>query len=312
MLTEEAQWKLGKTLSSVPLNDLSTPQSIYDFTVDQLSYSLARLDIDSSRYGAEKALTHPTQAVCMEFTDVFIALAREKGIPAREIQGYGYSESRRIRPQSLILDELHAWPEYYDRQQEVWVQIDPTWEDTSGIDYFSGFDVNHIALAIHGKDPLRPLPAGFYKTARRKDVNVAISSQKPSAEVLFDITHSLEDALVAGKKYDSTVSVKNTGNTFVHDLNIVPESENIIVHSGPLHITYLAPGETRDIPMTYSVTENYAPSDTLTFTYDGAVLGTHDVTIVSPERNGILTAVIFAAGALFLFTFYLFLKRRRI
>lgn len=310
LLTEEKQWALGKNMSSVPLQELSTAESIYDYTVDQLSYSLTRLDEDTSRFGAERALSEPLKAVCMEFTDVFIALAREKGIPAREIQGYGYSESRTIRPQSLVLDELHAWPEFYNRQEEVWVQVDPTWEDTSGIDYFTGFDVNHIALAIHGKDPLTPLPAGFYKTARRKDVHVNISSLKPAATTKLDINHSLEKSLVVGETYDSSLSVTNTGNAFVHDLNIVPESSTITVKSGPVHVSYLAPYETVDIPITYTVEENYMPSDTLRFTYDGTVLGSHSVSIVTPIRNRLQTILVFGGGAVILFTIYLFLKRK--
>lgn len=310
LLTEEQQWKLGKTMSTLPLDQLSTPETIYNFTVDTLSYSLDRLEKDSSRYGAEKALSKPNQAVCMEYTDLFIALAREKGIPSREIQGYGYSESQKIRPQSLVLDELHAWPEYYDIHQEIWLQVDPTWEDTSGIDYFNGFDVNHIALAVHGKNPLEPLPAGFYKTARTKDVNIQISSLRPSASVSLSVDHTLNDAIVVGKSYDSTITITNTGKAFVHDVNVIPESRSITVTSGPIHVNYLAPYESREIPIQYSVEENFSPSDTLSFVYEGSVLGAHDIRIISKKNSGLQTMVAIAGGAVILLSIYIFRKRK--
>ena len=72
----------------------------------------------------------------MEFTDLFIAIAREKGIYSREIQGYGFLWIQKLQPLSLSSDILHAWPEYFDLKTENWVAVDPTWENTSGIDYF--------------------------------------------------------------------------------------------------------------------------------------------------------------------------------
>jgi transglutaminase-like putative cysteine protease len=52
--------------------------------------------------------------VCLEFTDLFIAIARAAGIPAREIDGFGYTQNAINRPISIDEDILHAWPEYYD------------------------------------------------------------------------------------------------------------------------------------------------------------------------------------------------------
>ncbi len=66
-------------------------------------------------------------------------------MPLRKTIGFG--------PLSLIADVLHAWPEYYDQQQNVWVAIDPTWADTTGgIDYFSKLDLRHLTFAIQGQE----------------------------------------------------------------------------------------------------------------------------------------------------------------
>jgi hypothetical protein len=310
LLSEEPQWRLGKKLSSIPMDTLQTPQDIYNYVLNKLTYDKSRLQENPVRFGAEKALLEADRAVCMEYTDLFIALAREKGIPAREIQGYGYAQNQRIRPQSLILDELHAWPEFYDRQQEIWMQIDPTWEDTSGIDYLSAFDVNHIALAIHGKDPEQPLPAGMYKTALRKDVQISISKTKPSPAVRVDISSDIPNQLDKGKRYDSHVLITNIGNSFIHSISIIPEAQNMTFHSGPLNITYLAPFETRSVPISYTPKDAYSPSDTISFTYDGAILGSHDIRISESKKPNMYTMLAGAVIGVLLFSTYLFRKAR--
>ena len=106
----------------------------------------------------------------MEFTDAFIAISRSMGIPAREINGYAYSKDPEKNPINININEgdrLHAWPEFYD-PNFGWVQIDPTWGNTSNIDYFTKLDLNHISLVIKGLDSTYPLPAGFYKNDSNK------------------------------------------------------------------------------------------------------------------------------------------------
>lgn len=300
LLTEKPLWALEDFVQSKKIQEIHSPEELFHFVVDTLDYSVARLQEATTepRYGAAKALSNPTTAICTEYTDVFIALAREKGIPAREIEGYGYSASRRIRPQSLVLDELHAWPEYYDEQQEVWMQIDPTWADTSGIDYFSGFDSNHIALAIHGKESDKPLPAGFYKTAARKDVDIKISSIKPSARILVDVSSDIDTSLTVGKAYTSQVSITNTGNAFIHEMKVIPEADHILFTTGPIHVSYLAPYETKTYAVSYAVQENYTPLDTISFTYDGSVLGSYDVRVADREQFSLKRVILIFASVL--------------
>ena len=111
--------------------------------------------------GALSALNNPTSAVCLEFTDLFVALSRAAGIPAREIDGYAYTNNAHDRPLSLTEDVLHAWPEYYDFDKKAWIMVDPTWGNTTGgIDYFNALDFDHIAFVIKGENSGYPIPAG--------------------------------------------------------------------------------------------------------------------------------------------------------
>lgn len=154
---------------------LQTPKAIYDYVTSTLSYDYQRVQPNVERLGAVKALQNPKNAICMEFTDLFIALARAAGIPAQEINGYAYTENPQIEPLSLVADVLHSWPEYWDKTRQVWVPVDPTWgTTTNGVDFFSKLDLRHFTFVIHGASSTIPYPAGSYKlgTNPTKDVFV--------------------------------------------------------------------------------------------------------------------------------------------
>ena len=153
-----------------------TPRAIYDYVIRTLEYDNDRVTLNADRMGAVEALNNPGNALCMEFTDVFIAIARAAGIPAREVNGYAFSDNPTLQPLSLVTDVLHSWPEYWDANRKAWIAVDPTWGDTTGgIDYFNNMDLKHIAFAIHGKDDSIPYPAGSYKLGAYPEKNVEVN-----------------------------------------------------------------------------------------------------------------------------------------
>jgi len=81
-------------------NELKTPEKIYEYVVSTLNYDYERAKKGISRLGAKLILSQPNKAICMEFTDLFIALSRAAGIPAREVDGYAYTINSRLRPLS--------------------------------------------------------------------------------------------------------------------------------------------------------------------------------------------------------------------
>lgn len=132
----------------------NTPRKIYDYVVANIEY-----DYDSAasqtavRQGALAVLSSK-KGVCTEFTDLFIALSRAAGIPAREVNGYGYTTDLRLRT------PLHSWPQYWDATRQVWVSVDPTWSRTTlGVDYFSKLDFNHLSFVTHGLSDSLPVPS---------------------------------------------------------------------------------------------------------------------------------------------------------
>ena len=143
--------------------NLQSPQQIYNYVVDTLNYNYEQINY-AQRKGATYAINNPNNALCTEFTDLFVTLARAANIPAREIEGFAYSNNSKIKPTNTGSDILHAWPEYFDTLKNTWIQVDPTWEKTTnGIDYFSDLDLNHITFVIHGLDSINPPPPGSYK-----------------------------------------------------------------------------------------------------------------------------------------------------
>lgn len=172
-LLPQKYWEVNSPQIQKLAAKYKTPRDIYNYVVNTLKYNYQKVNADPARLGALTVLTSPDAAICMEFTDLFIAIARAAGFPAREVDGFAFTTNERLRPLSLKKDILHAWPEYFDG--EKWIQVDPTWENTTGgVDFFKTFDFNHFAFVIKGLDSEYPFPAGSYKLdgQETKDVNV--------------------------------------------------------------------------------------------------------------------------------------------
>jgi len=199
--------------------ELKTPEAIYSYVTKNLNYNYDRVNPDVSRLGAKLALANPDDAMCMEFTDLFIALARSAGIPAREVNGYAYSENAKIQPLSLVADVLHAWPEYWSDEADMWIAVDPTWESTSGIDYFSKLDLRHFTFVIHGKDPTTPLSPGSYKLGKTSEKDVFVSfgtiPEERVSNVQIEVSYPYFYQL-----FNKTVNVSiiNKGSTAVYNI----------------------------------------------------------------------------------------------
>ena len=180
---------------STNTSNLKEPEQIFNYVTNSLIYNYSLIKKDPlTRQPASFAIEHPTQAICTNFTDLFIALSRKNNIPSREIQGFAMSQNDKLKPLSLSQDVLHAWPEYYDQKNNTWIQVDPTWTNTTnGVDYFSKLDLNHIAFVIHGNSTIDPLPAGFYKNPLENTKDVSIKEVAPLEYPVVNIQIGLKE-----------------------------------------------------------------------------------------------------------------------
>lgn len=250
LLTEKDYWKIT---TPEKFNNLKSAQDIYYYVTNNLRYDYSKLNIGEGRVGASKAVLKPNKAVCTEFTDLFIGLAREKGIYSREIEGYGFSADPQLRPMSFVTDVLHAWPEYYDSVRKLWVSVDPTWENTSGIDYFSSFDLNHIVFVIHGKDTIYPYPAGMYKTEDSKDIIINPISQVPSEiNKLQFVPIDLKKIVYQKKDYLTKIKIINRGNVFKYNQKFYIKASYLSFNPSSIIIDQIAPWQEKEITINFS------------------------------------------------------------
>lgn len=217
-LVSKEYWEINDPEIAKLSETLKTPKQIYDFVSTKLKYDYTRIKANVERLGAVGALSNPQSAICMEFTDLFIALARSAGIPAREVNGYAYTENPDIQPLSLVNDVLHAWPEYYDSEKKVWIPVDPTWGSTTGgVDYFSKLDLRHFTFVIHGKDSKTPYAAGSYKlgTNPQKDVYVSFGTLPTDRNQKIDVTAN-QTSWVPFLPNRLNITIQNLGQSAVY------------------------------------------------------------------------------------------------
>jgi transglutaminase-like putative cysteine protease len=231
------------------------PWAIYSYVTEALEYSRQDLTATPPRLGAVEALNQPTAAVCQEFTDLFIAIARSAGIPTRRLTGYAYTQNEQLRPLSLAGDILHAWPEYFNTERQRWVSVDPTWGNTTGgIDYFNQFDLNHIVFAINGESSTIPYPAGSYKPANSsaKDIEVQFTDSFEVTTPEFDLKfrpRSPANLPIPGLYW---LSITNQTGQAWYDITVSVESQSeaVFLSQSSFQVDALLPYQTQDIPIT--------------------------------------------------------------
>lgn len=208
-LESEKYWEKDDSTIQELAKKYKTPQEIYTYVSNHLTYDFARVSASKPRLGAAYVAKNPTSAVCLEFTDLFIAISRAAGIPAREVDGFAFTQNLTQRPLSKTKDILHAWPEYYDKDLETWIMVDPTWGNTTGgVDYFHVLDFDHLAFVKRGQSSLYPIPPGG-----NKDIEVIFTRKNPQSRFNSSFTTEFAPEYMAGLPIEGTVTLFNDGNT---------------------------------------------------------------------------------------------------
>jgi hypothetical protein len=125
-------------------------RNLHKLTIDILSYNNEKIQYNI-RQGSDKALANPDNAVCLEYSDLLIALLRSQNIPARMPVGYAYAGN--LKQSKSVSDSLHSWVEVYV-PGIGWMNLDPTWGEK--FDNFGKSDLDHFAFALWGEDDSAP------------------------------------------------------------------------------------------------------------------------------------------------------------
>ena len=287
--------------------------------VKGLKYDFSRVTQSKSRLGALGVLNNPSSAVCLEFTDLFIALARAAGIPAREVDGFAYTQNSKQRPLSLEKDILHAWPEYYDKELQTWIMVDPTWGNTtSGVDYFNMLDFDHIAFVIKGSNSSYPVPAGGYKFPGKedqKDVEVFFTKENITLTQNFELKDDLPTTVSSGLPIQSTITLKNNGNSLLDSQTVTIEATSLSPKNQTLLFKQIPPFGYATLPVSFEKTPFLTnKTDTVTIRVAGKSF-TSRVKIspfVLAKNNVFIVGGVVIAGILIAFISITAFKRRRI
>lgn len=258
-LKPQPYWQVEHSKIQRLAKELKTPEAIYRFVVDTLTYDFSRVSKNQSRLGAVGALEKPESAVCLEFTDLFVTLARAAGIPAREVNGFAYTQNVRQRPLSLVNDILHSWPEYYDREKQTWIMVDPTWGNTTGgVDYFRELDLDHFAFVIKGSDSDYPVPAGGYKVSgeeERKDVHVTFDDTSEEVEQKLSVLPKVARTYMGGFAVEGALRVENVGRTMTAPDKIRLTSGDLTPKTGEIRFASIPPYGYVEVPFSFAGTK---------------------------------------------------------
>lgn len=291
-------------------NELKTANNIYEYIVRNLSYDYEKVKPNSVRLGAIETLINPDNAICMEFTDLFVALARASGIPAREINGYAYADNPNIQPQSLVADVLHSWPEYYDYDKQLWIPIDPTWGNTTGgEDYFNKLDLRHFTFVIHGTDSIKPYPPGSYKLGvnPQKDVFVTFGKLPESQGLEINIdTIGNNKVYYPGKKIEILIENKNGYSMENEYLTIYFDGMEKYKYKIPLILPFSSYKTEIDYP--FSLFGKNTPKE-IKLTFNGKEHFIYDIKIASIINSLIIIFIILSIN---LFVYVIYIKRNNI
>jgi len=262
-------WPIDDPQIQTLLNKVKTPRSIYDYVISTLNYDFSRVS-NASRLGAIEALNNPQSALCTEFTDLFVTLARASGIPAREIQGFAYSTDQKIKPLSLNNDILHAWPEYYDSNSKSWKATDPTWgKTTSGIDYFNNLDLNHITFVTHGLNSEYPLPAGSYqKDQNTKSVYIDFAKEDLKYEQTFPSLYLKKNKLILQNRSPNSqknISISSDKISFLKEIDKILPYSSLEIELPK--ISFLKSLSTKNQKITFTLTSLEGQTQTQSLNY---------------------------------------------
>lgn len=162
--------------------------AINKYVINTLEYNNEKIKYNI-RQGSLKALQNPANVVCLEYSDLTIALLRAAGIPARMPVGYGYSGDLKLSPS--VSDSLHSWVETYI-PNVGWINLDPTWGEK--FNNLGISDLDHLTFAIWGASDSAP---------------VAVSAGGEDANYQYEqATLSYVQEIPAPSK-DATLSVNN-------------------------------------------------------------------------------------------------------
>lgn len=256
--------KLAASLTKADTTNIAKAQSIYTYLVQNFTYNRNALyDKNRQRKGALYAIEHPTDVICQEYVDAFVALARSAGVPAVFDAGYGST----ISPFTILPPNvLHAWAQFYDPNYG-WVPVDPTWGSTSGLNFFGNIGTSHFAIAQYGYSSDTPELVQAFVATGNQDNNIQFSPSEKNIQPQAAIEQISPSNvhINAGISDSVSITLQNTGNQVLY-LHQASFDINNTTFSNNQTKDYVFP--TMQTTLLFSIQEGSILSNTI---YNGAI-----------------------------------------
>lgn len=182
----------------------------FSYVVDRINYLSVDRFGGNERRGAVGTLTNGS-GVCMEYSDLFLTLARAQGIPTRAAFGFGFDP----RAESNV--EGHQWVISFIPTFGQWYDIDVAWGDST--EHPNGYILNHFYTHIASVSPETPpeMKANIY--GDKDKVYLPVYTVSPIAKIpsVVRLTEQKEVLNLAQKEQGVEDSEKNN--------NAIPPTE---------------------------------------------------------------------------------------
>ena len=230
--------------------ELKTAQKIYAFVVSFLNYDSKALEKNKEeRKIASRLLKSAFDTTNQGFVDLFSSLTKAAGIVTRQVYGFVPANENTFQPifvsSPLDTNKLHVWAQVYDEKNKFWVNYDPTWGSTVGVDYASPDMADRIAYfySNNGDDiqSLREL------TLNSENIEINRVETKVIFTPNIDLS-IISDQAFAGFPAELKVTINNKNGLTLYDSKLNIKTTGVdLIDSSTKEITIIFPFETKKL-----------------------------------------------------------------
>ena len=140
--------KLADEIAGTETNPYQIAKKFYNYIIENTEYKILNKGLNGAKF-----LLSNGKGECGDYSALFIALSRAKGIPARSVVGFWAVSGN---------DQTHVWSEFY-LEGIGWIPVDATIGQQDGFKrgyYFGHMDSKRVILSKGFNTPLLPEAPG--------------------------------------------------------------------------------------------------------------------------------------------------------
>lgn len=193
---------------------------IYQYCIDNLQPNTLTIGslTGAERLNGQEVLIKQDLTTSEGYTDALISMYRYYGIPARMVVGY-VSEMSNFTTVGIY----HYWAEYFDKELNDWIPVDPFLEDYSNTTLLGRDMKDHIALIYRYSNPNTPKLPYFSS----EDLNIKKTENSIPAIHDFQLDFIFEPYKISNPYLKGSIGIVNTGNTILDMFNISQSNPNL-------------------------------------------------------------------------------------